>query len=102
MPGIIMWVGRPNFEEIGGCLRGLLIRLEDRLPAEVVGEIAEFTDVGEFGLALELVADVLGGGALPVADGERSDMLGLAQQMQMGDRVSRALGLCPGLGETGL
>ena len=102
MPGIINGVDRPDFEVIGGYLRGLLIRLDDRLPAEVVGEIAEFTDAGEFGLALELMADVLSEGAVPVTDDERAGMLGLAQQMQMRDRVNRALGLCPRLDETGL
>ena len=88
---------------MGGYLRGLLSRLEGRMPAkDYFVVIAEFIDVGEFGLALEHMADALGEEGLPVMDDERASMLALARRMQTGDRVGRALALCPCLEDTGL
>lgn len=46
---------RAAFEEIAGQLRGLLIRLDDRLSAKDATLIAEFIDVGELGLARPLL-----------------------------------------------
>jgi hypothetical protein len=46
-------------EEIAGVLRGLLIRLHDRLPGKDVTLIAEFIDANELGLAPEQIADAL-------------------------------------------
>jgi len=57
--------------------------------------IAEFIDVNELGLALEVVADVLSEDEQPLAAGERADMLKLVDRMQLGDRVPRALSSCP-------
>lgn len=85
---------RADYEEILGDLRGLLIRLDDRLAAKDVTLITEFIDANELGLALEQMADVLSEDAQPLAAGERADMLSLADQMQMSDRVPRALFLC--------
>ena len=83
------------FEEIAGQLRGLLIRLDDRLSGQDASLIAEFIDVGELGLALEQMTDQLSEYDQPLAQDERVDMLALANRMQMTDRVSRALALCP-------
>jgi hypothetical protein len=52
-------VDRASSEEIDGYLRGLLTRLDDRLPVKDFVVITEFIDVGEFGLALEHMADAL-------------------------------------------
>jgi hypothetical protein len=52
-------VDRAYYEDIAGHLRGLLIRLNDRLPGKYVTLIAEFIDANELGLALEQIADVL-------------------------------------------
>ncbi len=86
---------RVCYEEIAGVLRGLLIRLDDRLPAKDVTLIAEFIDANELGLALEQIADVLSEDEQPPAAGERADMLRLVDRMQLGDRVPRALSFCP-------
>ena len=86
---------RGSFDEIAGILRGLLIRLEDRLLRKDITLIAEFIDVGELGLALEQMADVLSEDELPITADERADMLGLVARMQMGGRVHQALLLCP-------
>jgi len=88
-------VDRGSFDEIAGILRGLLIRLEDRLLRKDITLIAEFIDVGELGLALEQMADVLSEDELPITADERADMLGLVARMQMGGRVHQALLLCP-------
>ena len=86
---------RVYYEDIGGRLRGLLIRLEDRLPAIDVALIAEFVDANELGLALEQIKDVLSAEGQPLAPDERADILALAERMQMGDSVLSALRLCP-------
>jgi hypothetical protein len=88
-------VDRGSYEDIAGRLRGLLIRLDDRLPGKDVTLIAEFIDAGEFGLALEQMADVLSEDKQPLATDERTDMLALVERMQMGDRVPDALRFCP-------
>ena len=74
---------------------GLLTRLDDRLTRRDSTLIHEFIDVGEFGLALEQIADVLSEDEVPISGAERADMLALNTDMQMGDRVPGALQLCP-------
>jgi hypothetical protein len=88
-------VERAEYEEISGCLRGLVIRLGDRLQAKDLVLISEFIDVGELGLALEQIADVLSEDEQPVSPGERADMLALTERMSMGQRVPHALRFCP-------
>jgi hypothetical protein len=86
---------RAYYEEIAWRLRGLLIRLDDRLSAKDAKLIAEFIDVGELGLALEQMADQLSEYEQPLSASERADMLSLVARMQMNDRVSRTLTVCP-------
>ena len=88
-------VDRSSYEEIAGLLHGLLIRLDDRLPAKDITLIAEFIDVGELGLALEQVADVLSEDEQPLSADERADILALVDRMQMDERVPHALSFCP-------
>jgi len=83
------------YEEISGILRGLLIRLDDRLPRGDQILINEFIDANELGLALEQMTDALAEDDRPISAQERADVLGLADRMQMDDRVSRALAFCP-------
>jgi hypothetical protein len=89
-------VDRAAYEEIAGVLHGLEIRLGDRLAEKDRVLITEFIDVGELGLALEQIADVLSEDKQPLADDERSDMLALVDRMDMGTRVPHALTFCPG------
>ncbi|MFD4325663.1 MafI family immunity protein [Nocardioides sp. NPDC058538] len=86
---------RAYYEEIAGRLRGLLIRLADRLSSEDITLIAEFVDANELGLALEQLADVLSEDERPLTEDERADMVALADRMYMGDRVPHALAFCP-------
>lgn len=72
-----------HYEEIAGLLRGLLIRLGDRLSTKDVTLIAEFIDANELGLALEQIADVLCEAEQPLTADERSDMLALVDRMRM-------------------
>jgi hypothetical protein len=41
------------------------------------------------------MADVLSENEKPLTPDERADLIALAAQMQIGDRVPRALALCP-------
>ena len=86
---------RAYYEEIAGEVHGLLVRLDDRLPGKDITLIAEFVDANELGLALEQMADVLSEDEQPLTSDERADILRLAERMQMGDRVPRALQFCP-------
>jgi hypothetical protein len=83
------------YEVIAGRLHGLLIRLDERLSGRDIALIAEFIDANELGLALEQMADVLSEEEHPLTPDERADMLRLAELMQMGERVARALAFCP-------
>lgn len=93
--GIMDGVEQAEYDEITGRLRGLVVLLDDRLSARDLVFVAEFIDVGELGLALEQMADALCEGEAPVARTERADMLALAERMNLGSRVSRALRFCP-------
>ncbi len=87
-------VDRTDYEQISGRLRGLLVRLDDRMSAKDLVLIAEFADVGELGLALEHMADVLSEQDLAVSDDERADMLALADRMKISERICRVLEFC--------
>jgi hypothetical protein len=49
----------PDFEELQGRLRGLLITIADQLPAFTVGLIDEMIGANECGLALETMSEML-------------------------------------------
>ena len=83
------------YEDIAGRLRGLLIQLDDRLSEHDLAWTAEFIDANELGLALDQMAHGLCEYDHPVTAGERLDMLALAERMQMGSGVARALSFCP-------
>lgn len=57
--------------------------------------IAEFIEVGELGLALEQMADVLNEWDFAVLDDERADLLALADRMNIS--IRRVLEFCPTL-----
>ncbi|WP_332761239.1 MafI family immunity protein [Pseudarthrobacter sp.] len=86
---------RVEYQEIAGILHGLLIRLDDRIQSEDLALISEFIDVGELGLALEQMADVLSEDEQPLTSDERADMLALVSRMGMDGRVPEALAFCP-------
>ena len=73
----------------------LLIRFGDRLSPEEKTWGQEFLDYNELGLSLEMMADWLAERSAALADDERSEMLLLAAEMSMGDRVPRVLRACP-------
>jgi len=88
-------VDQSYYEDLRGRLQALLIDLEDRLLPQTCGFVQEFIDVGEYGLALETMADMLGEALQPITTDERDRMLELAATMKMDDRVPRCLTLCP-------
>ena len=83
------------YEDMAGRLYGLVIRLSDRLPDDQVRWLHHVTEVGEYDLALEDMARMLTFGQIMITDQEREDMLALAHQMEMDNRVSDALRTCP-------
>jgi hypothetical protein len=87
------------YEDLAGRLYGLLIGLDDRLDREAVRQLHHFIEVGEYGLALEEIADALAHAEVAITDQERSDMLTLAAAMHIDDLVLRALGFCPRAGQ---
>jgi hypothetical protein len=88
-------MNRTDFDEISGILHGLIVRLGDRLAEKDLLLITEFVEVGELGLALEQIADVLSEDSEPLTADERSDMLALVERMDMGTRIPHALTFCP-------
>jgi hypothetical protein len=93
--GSIVLVDATYYEDIAGRLRGLLIRLCDRLLDNEQVVIMELIDANELGLALEYIADALCEDEQPLSADERADMLSLVTRMQMDDRVPQALAFCP-------
>ena len=69
----------------------LLIGFDDRLSAEQLSWGHEFLDHNELGLALEMMADWLAERPATISDGEYNDMVRLAAEMSMDDRVPRVL-----------
>jgi hypothetical protein len=49
----------PDFEEVQGRLRGILITVADQLPAFTVGLVEEMIGANECGLALETMSEML-------------------------------------------
>jgi hypothetical protein len=77
--------------DIDQPLRLLLLRFEDRLPAEEAGELTDCLERRLYGLALEWLADAVSERALPVGAEERAEMLTLAQRMDISPYVEKAL-----------
>jgi hypothetical protein len=55
----------------------------------------EFVNVGEYGLALEMLADWLSEDERPISAAFRSEALTLAGAMEIAERVGGALAFCP-------
>jgi len=83
-----------TWEDLAGRLYGVLIAVEDRLGSERAAEAHHDIEVGEYGLALDEIAGVLGLVQAAITGQERDDMLALARQMTMDDIVSHALQSC--------
>jgi hypothetical protein len=86
-----------DWQDLRGRLLAALIRLEDRLSPDQAALIHEFIDAGEWGLALEQIADALSEDEIGLRDDERVELLALNTRMGMGDRVPHALTFCPSL-----
>ncbi len=83
------------YEDLRDRLLSLLIMLDQRLGDHEAGQVHEFIDVGEYGLALEEMAGALSQAWTPITDQERSDMLALTHRMKMDEQVPGALESCP-------
>jgi hypothetical protein len=84
-----------EYEELERRLTALGESVSDRLNEEQRGWIAEFLWAGEYGLALETVADYLSEENHSITAAERTEAEALAQAMDILDRVMRPLSLCP-------
>jgi hypothetical protein len=67
----------------------------DRLTSEQQGWLREFLNAGQYGLALEMVADWLSEEERPITAAERAEAQMLAQAMGNVQRVMGPLSLCP-------
>jgi hypothetical protein len=88
-------VNRAGFNKLSGGLDALAIRLADRIAEKDLSLISEFVDVGEFGIALEWITDLLSDNNRPLTSDERSAMLALAERMGIRSRVAHALDCRP-------
>jgi hypothetical protein len=85
-----------QWDALRGRLLGVLSVLDDRFSQGDAALIHEFIDTGEYGLALEQMADLLADGGVAISEHERAEMLALNDEMNMSDRVPTALATCPG------
>jgi hypothetical protein len=81
--------------DLTGRLRGLVILLDGHLTLDQERRADELIDAGEFGVALEMLADWLGEGPTPIASDIRRDFERLSSQLGNADRVMGPLALCP-------
>lgn len=86
---------RATADELSARLYALLIEVEGRLTDRSRTFVHEFIDVGEFGLALETMSEMLAEGDRPVSSAERAKFAALVERIEMDDRVERSLALCP-------
>jgi hypothetical protein len=82
-------------EGVSGRTMGLLIRLGDRLSLQTQEIVDELVEHNEPGVALEMMADMLGEAGASITDQERTEMLQLGSHMGMDDGVHRSLEACP-------
>ena len=94
MLAAVKWLRFFSPDRTSERLRLLVVVLVDRLPSEHVAVVTEYLDVGEPGLALEHMADMLCEYEQTVTSDERVEMLSLARRMGLDDRVASALSLC--------
>lgn len=79
------------WEDLAGRLYGVLIAVGDRLGSERAGEAHHCIEVGEYGPALEEIADVLGLTRAAITGQERDDMLAPTRRMKaVMSRLSRS------------
>jgi hypothetical protein len=84
-----------TWDDLAGRLYGVLIAVEGRLGSERAGEAHHSIEPGEYGLALDEIAGVLGLVQAAITGQERDDTLALARRMKMDDSVSHVLESCP-------
>jgi len=84
-----------HYVQVEHRLRALMPNYEAFVPGEQMNLIREFLDVGEYGLALEWLADELSEGSVPVEHADRREMVSLSELMHLDGRVVRALAGCP-------
>ena len=84
-----------DWEELERRVRALGDSMADRLTNEQATWFTEFVEVGEYGLALEMLADWLCEDALPISEAELSEATSLATAMGNAERVTGPLRLCP-------
>ena len=82
-------------KELEGRLLGLGVSVADRLTVEQQGWFAELVAVGEYGVALEMIADWLSEDELPITAWGRLEANELATTMGNADRVMGPLASCP-------
>lgn len=83
-------------DEIAARIGALGTSVEDRLTTDQQGWLAEFIKVGEYQLALEMVADWLSEERHAVTAAERAELRALAQAIDNNvERIMRPLESCP-------
>lgn len=85
------------FPEIESRLAELGREVDAYLNREQRGWFSEFLDVGDYGLALEMLADWLAEDDRAISSAFRSEALVLAHAMGIDEHISSTLEFCPEL-----
>jgi hypothetical protein len=86
---------RAIWREVEPRLLALGTTLEPNLTEDQRQWYAEWLAANELGLALEMLADWLCEGEIPVRAVDRTEMLALAHLMGIEERIARQLAQCP-------
>ena len=87
-------------DELRRRLRALGDSMHDRFTDDQASWFTEFMEVGEYGLALESLADWLAEESLPISGAELAEATSLGTAMGNAGRVTGPLRFCPVLPTT--
>ncbi len=78
-----MTMDMQGFEWAQGLLRGLLIAMHDRLPAQSLSQLNELNDAAELPLALDVFLTAMEQAQVVPSPNEREQLISLAERMSL-------------------
>lgn len=82
------------YDRLQTQLEGILVMLESVLSTEESNEVGHFIDVGEYGLALEILSDLLIEEQKKIPQGAYEAMMQAARQMGIEQEIDAKLETC--------
>lgn len=87
----MMNLDQSYYDDLRGKLHGLVIALGPALTESEASAVTDFLDVGEYGLALMTLADIIVEEGKQIHAAEYESIVKFARQMKIEDKISPAL-----------